>query len=113
MSYFILSLWRLQTGSYYLFNGGSHDQCPYASCSNAKLGHEYTPGFAVAKDKCETQECSGKLPKGFKFVTAGSCAITKCTNGERGSYYTTGCEVGQCTNGNARLVFVYYRSVLS
>ena len=103
----------MQTGSYYLYNGGSTGQCPYASCSNAILGQEYTPGFVVAKDVakdgCPTQKCSKKPRKGFKFVTAGSCDTTECTNAKRGTYYTTGCEVGQCTNGNARSVPAYYR----
>ena len=107
-------------GSYYLFHGGSSDRCPYASCSNAKVGQEYTQGFAV-KGQCPTQECSEKLPKGFEFVTAGSCDVAKCTNGGRGTYYTTnggrgtttGCEVGKCTNGIARSACVYRKKNLN
>ena len=93
-------------GSYYLFHGGSSDRCPYASCSNAKVGQEYTPGFAV-KGQCPTQNCTKKPPKGFEFVTAGSCDVAECTNGRRGTYYTTECKVDTCTNGNARSVCVY------
>ena len=102
----IWSLWRLQVGSYYLFHGGSSDRCPYASCSNAKVGQEYIPGFAV-KGQCPTRNCTKKPPKGFEFVTAGSCDVTECTNGRRGTYYTTECKVDTCTNGNARSVCVY------
>ena len=93
-----------QVGKYYLSNGGTENKCPYASCSNAGLGQKYTPGFVTAKDpKCPTQNCPKFASPGFYFATAGSCDATKCNpTDEIGTYFTKGCEVGECTNGKAR-----------
>ena len=93
----------LQVGSYYLFNGGTKDECPYTSCSNANLGQRYLPGFAVRKDNCSKEACpEAPAPPGFYFERAGYCNLTQCTSGKRGTYYTQGCAVDTCTNGNAR-----------
>ena len=95
----------IQAGGYYLFNGGTADDCPYASCSNADFGQEYTPGYAITNNTCPTEDCANKpAPAGFYFACAGSCDAIQCSTGERGTYYTEGCAVGNCTNGNARLV---------
>ena len=90
-------------GSYYLFHGGAEDDCPYTSCSNADFGERYTPGFVVAKDECPTEDCPNRpAPPGYDFATAGSCDLTECRTGKLGTFYTQGCTVGNCTNGNAR-----------
>ena len=91
----------MQVGSYYLSHGGVKNECPYAPCSNAGVGQNYAQGFAV-KNKCPIKECPTTAPPGFEFATAGSCTLTKCTNGERGTYFTEGCKVAACTNGNSR-----------
>ena len=90
----------LQVGSYYLYHGGTKDDCPYTSCSNAKAGQRYLPGF-VSKGKCLKDNCP-EVPPGFYFGRPGFCDLTRCTSGKRGTYYTQGCSVGACTNGNAR-----------
>ena len=94
----------MQAGKYYLFSGGAEDNCPFASCSNAALGQNYTLNHTVAKDECPTQECPNKPPPGLRFAAAGSCALTKCAMPTRGTYYTHGCEVAPCANGNVRFV---------
>ena len=93
-----------QAGKYYLFSGGAENNCPFAPCSNAAFGQKYTPGHAVAKNNCSKEDCPHKPPPGFRFATAGSCALIKCAIPTRGTYYTDGCEVAPCTNGNARFV---------
>ena len=93
----------LQVGSYYLSHGGTKDECPYTSCSNANFGQRYLPGFVVSKDNCSTEACPQvPAPPGFYFERAGYCKLTQCTSGKRGTYYTQGCAVDTCTNGNAR-----------
>ena len=92
-----------QVGNYYLFNGDTKNECPYTSCSNAGFGQKYTPGFVDTKDKCPTVDCPEyPAPAGFYFATAGSCELTRCSSAKRGTFYTHGCNVGTCTNGNAR-----------
>ena len=92
----------LQVGSYYLHHGGTKDNCPYTSCSNAKTGQRYLPGF-VRKGECRRDNCpEAPAPPGFYFGRPGFCNLTRCTSGKRGTYYIQGCAVGACTNGNAR-----------
>ena len=70
-----------QPGYYYLFNGGFSNNCPYAPCTNAHNGQNYT-GYALNKGECPTEDCPVKrAPPGFKFVRAGSCELTRCTTG--------------------------------
>ena len=92
----------LQAGHYYLFNGGTADDCPYSYCLNAERGQKYTPGYAVTNDTCPTKSCANKPARGHQFATAGSCEQSKCSAGERGTYYKEMCAVGNCVNGNVR-----------
>ena len=93
----------LQTGNYYLRHGGTTGECPYTSCSDADFGERYIPKFATSKDECEAEACANSpAPAGFMFATAGFCNLTRCTNAQRGTFYTQQCDVGMCTNGNAR-----------
>ena len=94
----------LQAGHYYLFNGGTADDCPYSYCLNAERGQKYTPGYAVTKHTCPTEDCTNQPAPGFYFTSAGSCDAIPCSTGERGTYYTEGCAVDACTNGNVRFV---------
>ena len=96
---------HMQPGNYYLFNGGTENNCPYASCTNARYGQKYAPGYALAEDACPTEECTNKpVPPGFFFASAGSCDLTRCPTAKPGTFYTQECNVSACTNGNARYV---------
>ena len=93
----------MQAGNYYLYNGGTANNCPFAPCSNALLGQKYILGHALRKGAtCPTEDCLKKPTPGLRFSSAGSCNFTNCPSAKRGTYYTQGCDVGPCTNGNVR-----------
>ena len=95
-----------QVGYYYLFNGGTEDKCPVASCTNARLGEYYTRGYAFKPDECPTKTCNDTPPPGRYFGTPGRCVLAKCGVAPRGTYYIRGCELGNCTNGNSSTYYV-------
>ena len=99
-----MSTTRTQVGNYFLFNGGAEDDCPVASCTNARPGERYIPGHAVDPDGCPTTACENKPPPGHYF--GANCSLTRCALSPRGTYYTRGCELGNCTNGNSSTYYV-------
>ena len=98
-------LYMCQPGNYYIFNGGVNNSCPYTPCTNASFGQQYTPGYTLAEDECPVKDCpNNPAPAGFFFGSAGSCELSRCATGKPGTFYTRGCNLGRCTNGNVRYV---------
>ena len=72
------------------------------TCTNAKLGEEYTSGSGL-KNACGVKKCA-KAKTGYYIGGKGACVTQKCTNAKKGQYYSgdgglkNACPVKACTN---------------
>ena len=94
-------------GYCYVLHGGVDNDCPFAPCTNAKVGERYESSWAVGIAGGKTIPCDALITPGFRFKEPGSCDLIECPVAPRGMYYDDGCKLDACVNGNVTTYYIY------